>query len=355
MNDVRQILDSLATGIVVLDEGLRIRALNVAAENLLHTSEAKASGQPLSEFLIRSDRIIPSLRSALKNAQPYTEREVSLQLPDQLTEEVDFTVNLLEPPTGLVLELHSLNRLRRINQDDESVSRQETTRRLIRGLAHEVKNPLGGIRGAAQLLEKELPDEDLREYTGVIISEADRLSELVDRMLGSNREPKISNVSTLRIFERVVQLVEAEHPGFITWQRDYDPSLPEIEADEDQLIQAVLNIVRNAYQAMTDSTDAKITLRSRVVRQYTIGCTRHRLVAHLEIIDNGPGIERDLIDRIFFPMISGRADGSGLGLSITQTIIGAHHGSIQVDSRAGRTCFSIHIPFTQPDYHKEAS
>ena len=349
MNDVRQILDNLITAVVVLDPGLSIRGLNVAAESLLRTSSAQAVGQPFADFFLRSDRILPALRLALESRQPYTQREVTLQLPDHLTEQVDFTVNLLDDPPGVLLELHSLNRLRRINQDDESVSRQETTRRLVRGLAHEVKNPLGGIRGAAQLLERELPSAELREYTGVIISEADRLSVLVDRMLGSNKELKIRQISTLRIFERVVQLIEAEHPGFITWKRDYDPSLPEIEADEDQLIQAVLNIVRNAYEVMVDASDAKVTLRSRVVRQFTINAVRHRLVAHLEIIDNGPGIDPDLVERVFFPMISGRTNGSGLGLSITQSIIGLHNGSIQVESRPGHTCFSIYVPFVQPN------
>jgi two-component system nitrogen regulation sensor histidine kinase GlnL len=280
---------------------------------------------------------------------------VTLQLPDHLSEQVDFTVNLLDEPRGVLLEIHSLNRMRRINQDDESVSRQETTRRLVRGLAHEVKNPLGGIRGAAQLLERELPSEELREYTGVIISETDRLSDLVDRMLGTNERLKLQPISTLRIFERVVQLIEAERPGCISWVRDYDPSLPEIEADEDQLIQAVLNIIRNASEALTDSADAKVTLRSRVVRQFTIGPVRHRLVAHLEIIDNGPGIDADLVDRIFFPMISGRANGSGLGLSITQSIVALHHGSIQVESRPGRTCFSIFLPFTQKQISKDVA
>ena len=199
-----------------------------------------------------------------------------------------------------------MSRLKRINKDDASVARQETARRLIRGLAHEVKNPPGGIRGAAQLLEAELPDPDLKEYTAVIINEADRLTELVDRMLGPQRQLDLQPVNVLRVFEHVIQLIDAEQPGLVEWQRDYDPSLPDIRADEAQLIQAILNVVRNAVQALQNIEEPRIGLRSRALRQFTIGAQRHRLVMHLEITDNGPGIDPELQDRIFFPMISGR-------------------------------------------------
>ena len=351
MSSERQILDNMVTAVVVLDESLCIENINSAAESLLHTSAPQATNQPLKELIMRADEILPALKHALEAGQPYTERDVALRLPDNVTESVDFTVSIIQrPPAGprsLVLELTPLTRLKRINKDGASVARQETARQLIRGLAHEVKNPLGGIRGAAQLLERELPDETLKEYTSVIINEADRLKELVDSMLGPQRGLKLESVNILRVFEHVIQLIEAEQPGFIRWVRDYDPSLPDLEADEAQLIQAFLNVLRNASQALQGTDEPEIQLRTRAVRQFTIGAVRHRLVMALEITDNGPGIDAELEERIFFPMISGRPDGTGLGLAITQNIISQHHGSIQVNTRPGQTSFSIYLPFTQ--------
>lgn len=356
MDTYRQILDNLVTAVVVLDESLRIENINSAAESMLHTSSVHAHGQPLYELILSADKIIPSLKAALAEGRSYTERDATLRLPDSVIEDVDFTVSIIDRPPGprsLVLELHSLTRLKRISKDGASIARQETARQLIRGLAHEVKNPLGGIRGAAQLLERQLPSEELKEYTGIIISEADRLKELVDRMLGPQRPLNISAVNVLKVFEHVIQLIEAERPDTIKWIRDYDPSLPHLEADEAQFIQAIMNILRNASQALHKTDEPQITLRSRVVRQFTIGAHRHRIVMRLDITDNGPGIDPELEERIFFPMISGRADGTGLGLAITQNIISQHHGSIQVNSRPGQTCFSIYLPFTQDETDKE--
>jgi len=359
MDANRQILDALATAVVVLDGSLRIETLNSAAESLLHVSEVHAQGMPLQELIMRAEKLVPSLRHALEDGQPFTHRDTTLRLPDNIIEDVDVTASILEQPSGgarsLVLEFHPLNRLKRINKDGASVARQETARQLIRGLAHEVKNPLGGIRGAAQLLERELPSEELKEYTGVIITEADRLKELVDRMLGPQRELNLTQVNILQVFEHVIQLIEAERPNTIKWIRDYDPSVPDFEADEAQIIQSILNVLRNACQAMDDSDEPQIQLRSRVVRQFTIGAARHRMVMRLDITDNGPGIDPELEERIFFPMISGRADGTGLGLAITQNIIAQHHGSIQVSTRPGHTCFSIYLPFThaQRDQNNE--
>jgi two-component system nitrogen regulation sensor histidine kinase GlnL len=359
MDNYKQILDHMVTAIVVLDEALCITYMNSAAESLLHTSSMHAEGQSLHELILRADKIVPALKNALDEGQPYTQRDATVRLPDNITENVDFTVSILDrPPKGprsLVLELQTLSRLKRINKDGASVSRQETARQLIRGLAHEVKNPLGGIRGAAQLLDRELPNEALREYTGVIISEADRLKELVDRMLGPQRALNLAPVNMLQVFEQVIQIMEAERPNAIHWSRDYDPSLPDVHADEAQMIQAILNIIRNAAQALSETDDPQIQLRSRAVRQFTIGSIRHRLVMQLDITDNGPGIDAGLEERIFFPMISGRADGTGLGLAITQNIISQHHGSIQVKTRPGQTCFSIYMPFGQDDEEIESS
>ncbi len=345
------ILDTLTTAVVVLDVQLHVEYMNAAAETLLHTSMQHARGLSLHAVILRADRIMPLLEVALASDQPFTERDATLRLPDNVLEDVDVTVSILEQtanrPRALVMEMQPLNRLKRINKDGASVARQETARQLIRGLAHEVKNPLGGIRGAAQLLGRELPDESLREYTQVIIAEADRLKELVDRMLGPQRAPELTDVNIMQVFERVIQLTEVEQPDTISWQRDYDPSLPPFEADEAQIIQAILNLLRNAVQALRGHSEPQIILRCRVVRQFTIGAQRHRMALKLDVIDNGPGIAPELEERIFFPMISGRPDGSGLGLAITQNIISQHHGSIQVNTRPGHTCFSIYLPFRQ--------
>ena len=241
----------MVTAIVVLDHDLHVEYMNSAAENLLQVSATQASGKPLMELALINDRILESLRTAQQTGQPFTERDSTIRLPDNITQQVDFTVNFLEqarPADKLLLELQPLNRLKRINKDDESLGRQETARQLIRGLAHEVKNPLGGIRGAAQLLEHELESAELKEYTGVIITEADRLKELVDRMLGPQRQLQIASLNLHKIIEHVIQLMEAERPGWIQWRRDYDPSLPDIYGDEAQLIQAILNVVRNACE-----------------------------------------------------------------------------------------------------------
>ncbi len=348
------IVDSMTTAVVLLDRAMSVEYLNSAAEGLLRTSASQAIGQSIQDLILLDHRILSALAIALDEDQPFTEREATIRLPDNISEQVDFTVNIVDDERNgvrirLLLELQHLNRLKRINKDDESVERQETTRRLIRGLAHEVKNPLGGIRGAAQLLKSELLDgqrPELKEYTDVIISETDRLNDLVDRMLGPQRQLDISEVNILAVLEHTIQLIQAEQPGFITWHRDYDPSLPNIEGDQAQLIQAVMNIIRNACDALAEVQDPEIKLRSRAIRQFTIGNTRHRIVLQLEITDNGPGIDSALQERIFFPMISGRADGTGLGLAITQNVISQHRGSIQVKSRPGSTCFSIYIPFT---------
>lgn len=338
----------MTTALVVLDDDLAVLFMNTAAEQLVQQSNAQLHGQPLTQILLLSDDVQHSLMNTLETQQPFTEREALIRLPDNISQYVDFTVNILEgADTGcLLLEMQPLNRLQRINKDEESAARQETARRLISGLAHEIKNPLGGIRGAAQLLEQELESADHKEYTGVIIGEADRLKQLVDRLLGPQNRLDIQPVNILKVVERVIALLEAESPNTFHWVRDYDPSLPDIEVDENQMIQAVMNIMKNACEALHDTDEPRIEVRTRVVRQFTIGQTRHRLVLQLDIVDNGPGIDPALIERIFFPMISGRAEGTGLGLAITQNAVNQHHGSVQVTSRPGQTCFTIYMPFS---------
>jgi len=339
------ILDQLTTAVTALDPQLRVCYLNPAAQALLGTSEARSAGLPVRELIHPEDpQLLVRFEDVLQTGQSMTRRAVSIRTRDGTEITADLTVSR-EPSTGcLIVEMQPINRLLRINRDDHSVFSQETSRLLVRGLAHEIKNPLGGVRGAAQLLERELDDDQLKEYTRVIIDEADRLKELVDRMLGPNAEPHKLPVNVHAVLEHVIRLVDAENSGAIGFIRDYDPSLPPVIGDESQLIQAILNILANAAQALDHTPHPTICLRTRAVRRFTIGTRLHRIVLQIDITDNGPGIAPDMLDRIYFPMISGRPDGTGLGLAITQTIIGQHGGIIECESRPGRTCFSVFLP-----------
>ena len=347
----RDILDQLTTAVVVVDaasdRSFRISYLNQSAQSLFGRSDTRTLGLPLVQ-LMRDDHATPTvLRGVLDTGQPFTKREVPLYVVDGLIR-VNYSISPLSE-TELLVEFERLDRFIRIDRDERHVTLQETVRKLARGLAHEIKNPLGGLRGAAQLLDRQLGDDAQREYTSVIISEADRLRNLVDRILGPNGEVSFEPVNVHHVIERVVKLLEAESPARIKFERSYDPSLPDVEADFERLVQATLNVLSNAALALKETPEPCITLATRVVRQFTIGPTRHRLVANIDFIDNGPGVPADIADRIFYPMISGRPEGSGLGLAITQTIIAQHNGLIECESEPGRTIFSFYLPIIQPE------
>ena len=343
------ILDQQSTAVMALSADLQILYLNQAAEALVEASGHRLLGEPLARVFCDSATPMSTFVEALTDGQAFTKRGAMARTISGATVSVDYTVTpmLDRTPPQLLLEILPLDRLLRINRDDHHASVQETTRKLVRGLAHEIKNPLGGIRGAAQLLQRELQTEHQRDYTRIIIEEADRLRNLVDRMLGPSQLPKLVPVNIHQVLERVISLLEAEAPGQIRFVRDYDPSLPEVEADLEQLIQALLNIVRNAQQALEKTAAPQIRLCTRIIRQFTIGATRHRMVLQLDIADNGPGIPPELFDRMYYPMISGRADGSGLGLSIAQSIVGQHGGLIECESKPGATVFTIYLPLEQ--------
>ncbi len=347
------VLDLLSTAVLVIDETLMIRYMNSAAEAIFGTSKQQSLGTNIRELLYDigsgdGAAAFTELLAIFESEQSITRRGAELHTRQGGDITADLTVSLDLQSRRLIIELQPMNRLLKINREDHALASQETTRRLVRGLAHEIKNPLGGLRGAAQLLERELDHPEQREYTRIIIDEADRLTELVDRLLSPNTKPRIESVNIHRILEHVVNLVDAEMPGRLGFIRDYDPSLPDIQCDETQIIQAVLNIVRNAAQILDDErqriTAPEITLRTRVVRSFTIGTSLHRLVAQIDIIDNGPGVPADMLDSIFVPMISGRPQGTGLGLAITQSVISRHHGVIECTSRPGKTCFSVFLP-----------
>lgn len=349
--DVRVLLEHQTTAVLMLDESLRVRLLNQAAEALLSVSQTRALGARADELFSDPSEARDPLGMALAGQQPFIKRHAELTLPSGEQVTVDYTVTPIVDDrfSGLLVEIQALDRMLRINRDEQHQSIYSTTRELVRGLAHEIKNPLGGIRGAAQLLERELPRDELREYTQIIIDETDRLRNLVDRMTGPAQPPSPQITSIHHIVERVIQLVDAEDPGRLRFERDYDPSLPDIQADPEQLLQAVLNVMRNAQQALCDTADPVIELRTRILHQHTLGNRRHRLGIRLDITDNGPGIAAEIRDLLFYPMISGRADGHGLGLSIAQSIVTAHGGLIECENEPGKTRFTILIPLEQLD------
>ncbi len=353
-NVYKRLLNNLNTGVLLLDSELRLLYINIAAENLLEISDRKAQQLFIGDVFINAAEDIQEMQAALSNYSSFTRRRAEFLLPHGKLISVDYTINTFEEDSEprALLELNSLEHINRISREEHLNSAHATTVELVRGLAHEIKNPLGGIRGAAQLLAQELPSAELREYTSVIIDEADRLHRLVDRLVGSRTPPALKDINIHEVMERVRNLVEAEIVDqSIKLIADYDPSIPPIHADAEQLIQAILNIVRNAMQSLTSPGVkhdlGKIHLRTRILLNTSIGSRLHRLVASIKIIDNGPGINAEIIDTIFYPMISGRAEGKGLGLSIAHGIINQHQGMIECESRPGATCFEVLLPVSE--------
>jgi len=344
----QRIIEHLHTSVLLFDDELRLCYVNPAAEMLFAASARRIIGLTAAE-LLGNGSLVDAMANALESGHPFTERELPIAPGPGRRATVDLTaIPLSEPgrPPELLVELNRVDRQLRISREETLLAQSQTTRVLVRGLAHEIKNPLGGLRGAAQLLERQLDDPELKEYTGIIISEADRLQNLVNRMLGPNALPRRVPVNIHHTLERVRQLVRGELPPGVHIQTDYDPSIPELEADEDQLIQAVLNLVRNALEAVGER--GVITLRTRTLRQYTIGLTRHKLVVRIDIIDDGPGVPTEMMEGIFLPMVTGRPDGTGLGLPIAQSLIAGHDGLIECESQPGRTVFTVLLPLRAP-------
>ncbi len=338
-------LELLATGVVLLDAELKILALNLSAETLLEVSASRAIGSELAAFLDESNEWYPLLLQALADNYPLVRRAVPMTTRTGQERTVDVTLSPIAATVGsrsLLVELNMVDRLQAISRDESEWQAQATLKEIMKGVAHEVKNPLGGIRGAAQLLAGELADPAQQEYTDIIISEVDRLRTLVDRMLGPKEKLVSEPTNIHEVIEHVRQLIEAEAKGALLIERDYDPSLPDFCADAGQLTQAILNLVRNAWQACGD--EGLITLRTRVLRQFTVGGSRHKLVCALQVLDNGPGVPEALLTRLFLPMVTGNATGTGLGLSIAQRIANQHGGLIQVQSMPGDTCFTLLLP-----------
>ena len=340
------VLDNLNTAVITLDHSLRVLYLNPAAEALFDVSFARIQKQPLISLIDQGD-LRSDLNRALSSGHQYTRRETEICMHGE-TVKVDYSVTPVSfPESCLLVEIYQRDRLQRIAREESLLAKQETSKSMIRGLAHEIKNPLGGIRGAAQLLSRELPDQRLNDFTDVIIQETDRLRDLVNRMLGPLKPPEIVELNIHQVLDRAVQLISAETKGQLKIVRDYDPSIPDIPGDSERLIQAVLNIVRNAMESIKQTmplTEGVIRIQSRITRQFTIGTQKPRQVCHISVVDNGPGVPAELIDSIFYPMISGRANGTGLGLPLSQSIISQHQGLIECESLADGTTFHIYLP-----------
>jgi two-component system nitrogen regulation sensor histidine kinase GlnL len=337
-------LDNLVTAVLVFQGGGLLTA-NPSAETLLGLSVNQIRGLTPRDLLPDSSDWIALVDHARQARRPFSERELELVRPgsDPLTVDCTVTPILEGSEIGLLLvEINLVDRHRRMAREEHILTQHQTVTALMRGLAHEIRNPLGGLRGAAQLLERELPDPGLKEYTQVIIGEADRLQTLLDRLLGPRTLPQKRSVNIHQVAERVCALIKAEAPSGVRIRCDYDPSIPDVVADPDMLIQAMLNVARNAVQAL--GGEGVIQVRTRVQRQVTIGQRLHRLAVQLEVIDNGPGVPTELLDRMFYPMVSGRADGTGLGLSIAQSLIQQHGGLIHCRSREGETVMTILLP-----------
>ena len=343
-----QSLDLLATLVAVVDSGGHLLFVNAALEDALGFSRRSVAGTRLSDFFTQPDLLINALSGAQGNAFAALRYDTWLKCQHRDPMPVHVVVAQTEVPNEVVVELLPLEQQTRQDREERLLDQAQANKELIRNLAHEIKNPLGGIRGAAQLLQMELGSRELIEYTQVIIHEADRLQTLVDRLLAPHRRPHVvGDVNIHEVCERVRSVILAEYPKGLKIIRDYDASLPDFRGDREQLIQAVMNIAQNAAQALSTRMaqgDACLTFKTRVARQITFGKQRYRLALELHVIDNGPGVQDSIRDRIFYPLVSGREGGSGLGLTLAQIFVQQHHGLIECDSVPGRTDFKILIP-----------
>jgi len=335
-------LELLSAAVVMLDERLQVIFANPAAETLLAHGRKHLLGVPFDKALPDNDAFAARLRHALDAQTGFNDNDLVLDVGGEPVH-LHCVISPLEAGDGrLLIEFRELEQQLKIAREVRILEQQQANRELVRNLAHEIKNPLGGIRGAAQLLERELSDPELREFTQVIVKEADRLQALMNRLLTPTRLPRIETVNIHEVLERVRMLLTAEFPSDLAFRRDYDTSLPELVGDKESLIQAVLNVARNAAQAIDGS--GEIRLVTRVARQVTIARQRHRLAIEIAIEDDGPGVPPEIAGLVFYPLVSGREGGTGLGLSLAQSFVGRHHGLIEFESVPGRTRFTILLP-----------
>ena len=346
-NSAQNILDNLHSAVIVIDENLHIVCLNPAAEMLFHISNARAIEKSIRNLITDEHEFFDRLERSVISTHPYTVYDDQLRLHHHKIIDVDYSVSPIQYHNKgkyLLLEFIRLKTQQKLSHEESILAQYEASKSLLRGLAHEIKNPLGGIRGAAQLLQRELDEGDNKQFTQIIINEADRLKHLLDRMVGPKDIPTKSNVNIHKILEHVRQLILAEN-DHVSLQVDYDPSIPELHADESMLIQVILNITRNAVTASSiDGNESEITFKTRAQRNCKIGLHTYPLVARIDIKDNGTGVSKELQEKIFMPMITGHAEGTGLGLSIAQSLAQQHSGLIEFTSVPGKTVFTILLP-----------
>ncbi len=347
--DGAELLDGMVTSIFVLDHDLNVTYLNVAAQTLLGVGPNQALGRSIVDLTRGAESLLPMFERVRQGGEGVVQRELSWPAPGGVDRILDCAVTqvVLAGKSRLLLEIEDITQHRRLTRENALLAQLGGSRLMVRQLAHEIKNPLGGLRGAAQLLERELLDPALREYTRVIISEADRLTNLLDSMLGPGRPPAKQLINVHELLERVYHLLRSEAPPGVAIDRDYDPSLPALTLDPNHIIQAMLNLGRNAIQALAGAAmdDApRLVLRTRAASNASVGTHRHRLVASIQFEDNGPGVLNEIRETIFYPLVSGRADGTGLGLGIAQDLVSRHGGLIEFDSAPGRTIFVISLP-----------
>jgi two-component system nitrogen regulation sensor histidine kinase GlnL len=337
-------LELLATAVLLLGEDRMVRYANPAAENLFEQSRRQLVGCAAQALFPDAEALFQAIDKALATGASYTEQELELRVYGKQKLHLSCTVSVIESEAALLLEFRHIDQQLRIAREERLLEQQQANRELIRSLAHEIKNPLGGIRGAAQLLERELDRPPLIEYTQVIIGEADRLQSLVKRLLTPHRLPSYHRTNIHELLAHVASVVQAEFPE-VAIASDFDISLPEFDADPEQLTQAMLNVVRNAAQALqTVAPPREIRLTTRVARSVTMAKRRYQLALAVTIEDNGPGVPEAIRDKIFFPLVSGREGGSGLGLTIAQTFVAQHNGTIECESAPGHTQFTILLP-----------
>jgi len=351
-------LDLLATAVMAVDARLAIHYMNPAAENMFELSSKNVTGVTLNELYSDNAMLVAAVDYAYANNCSHTEHDLALSLPGRKLHlsctVTPFGLTGSAGDEGFLIEFRQIEQQLRIAREERMLDQSEANREFIRNLAHEIKNPLGGIRGAAQLLDRELERPNLHEYTRVIMKEADRLQSLMDRLLTPHRRPQLGQVNIHEVLERVRSVILAEYPGRIVIRRDYDSSLPAFRGDREQMIQAVLNIVRNAAQALAGKDGpasgapmGEIGLRTRIARQVTLARRRYRLALTVEICDNGPGIPEEIRERVFYPLVSGRDGGSGLGLTLAQSFVSQHRGTITFESAPGNTRFIITLPVAE--------
>jgi two-component system nitrogen regulation sensor histidine kinase GlnL len=346
----RAVLDHMTTAVVLFDGASAVLDMNPAAQALLDVSLNKVRGLRVHSLFSESDVFAAALQRVIDADQPLTKREMRLEIHGVGVITVDCVmtpVAEVHDTESVLVELIAMDRHKQITREERLLADTESARQVLRGLAHEIRNPLGGLRGAAQLLERELRSSELREYTRVIVREVDRLRKLLDRMLGPRTPPRFRKMSIHEVTERVFTLIRAEAPPAVQITKDYDPSIPEFIADPELLIQAVLNVARNAVEAVGDH--GRVRILTRIHRQFTIGQRPHGLVARIDVRDDGPGIAEELLERVFHPLVTGRDGGTGLGLSIAQSLVNQHGGLIECESSPGRTVFSILLPVCQVD------